>query len=174
MDSYVKIENDKVVRVYGSDWVSNENNLERRQGARLIQIPLLELQKVSYTKDLESRANSYHNFVVENGKARLKTDAELLEERKPEMKRKLKQLRDQALENISVEVNGKVFQSRRSDEMNFRLVLASMEEGDTEEWILDDDSIVEVTKAELEQAYMIGLAEGKRIFAEYKQAIKDL
>ena len=174
MDSYVKIENDKVIAVYGSSWKLNNTNLERRQGAKLIKIPVSELQKVTYVKALESRANSYHNFIVEDGKARLKNDEEILEERRPDIKRELKSKRDAELNAITVEVNGKVFQSRKSDEMNFRLVLGTMADGDTEEWILEDDSVVEVTKAEIQEAYLKGLAEGKRIFAEYKEALKAL
>lgn len=89
-------------------------------------------------------------------------------------KQNLKAKRDEELNAITVKVNGKVFQSRKSDELNFRLVLSTMADGDTEEWILDDDSITEVTKAELQEAYLKGLAEGKRIFAEYKKALKEL
>ena len=93
-------------------------------------------------------------------------------ENKEAERQEAKAIRDDALHSLTVELNGNVFQTRPSDEVNFRLSIETM--GDSEEWILDDNSVVEVTKAQLIQVYSEGLAKSKAIYQVYKEALKAL
>ena len=117
-------------------------------------------------------------FIMDADKVRLKTAAELKIDAdalaKENGRTEAKQIRQEALHNCTVELNGNVFQTRPSDESNFRLSIAGMEDGDKEEWILANNTIVEVTKADLEQVYILGLKEATAIYATYKEALKAL
>lgn len=134
---------------------------------------VIEMSKANYDKCTGSEW-----FIKDGDKVRLKTAAELKADAaalaKENGRKEAKQVRDEALHDCTVELNGNVFQTRPSDEVNFRLSIAGMEDGDKEEWILSDNTVVEVTKAELIEAYSLGLQESKKIFAIYKEALKAL
>ena len=117
-------------------------------------------------------------FIMDAGKARLKTAAELKvrddKVAKDSAKAELKQTRDEALQACTVEVNGNVFQTRPSDESNFRLAIGAMVDGDVEGWILDNDTVEDIPKADLIEVYSTGLAKIAAIYAVYKEALKAL
>jgi hypothetical protein len=114
----------------------------------------------------------------EDGKARVKNKAELKvksdEEARGIAKQEAKQIRSEALLSCTSELNGHVFQTRPSDEPNFRLAIAGMEDGDKEEWILENDTVVEVSKAELFEVLSMGLQAVKKIYSDYKEVLKAL
>jgi len=85
-----------------------------------------------------------------------------------------KHARSEALRNCTSELNGNVFQTRPSDEPNFRLALAGMEDGDKEEWILENDTVVEVSKDDLFMVLSLGLQAIKNIYSDYKKVLKEL
>ena len=117
-------------------------------------------------------------FIMDGGKARLKTAAELKVDADAEAKEKgrkaAKEARDEALQACTVEVNGNVFQTRPSDESNFRLAIGAMADGDVEGWILDNDTVEDIPKADLIEVYSTGLQKIGAIYAVYKEALKAL
>jgi hypothetical protein len=117
-------------------------------------------------------------FVLDGGKARLKTTAEVAEmeaaELKSTAKAVLKETRNDSLMACTVEVNGNVFQTRPSDEANFRLAIAGLADGEVEGWILEDDTVVDIPKADLITVYGLGLQKIGAIYADYKAALLAL
>tara|TARA_R110000803_G_scaffold176677_1_gene239071 strand:- start:251 stop:682 length:432 start_codon:yes stop_codon:yes gene_type:complete len=114
--------------------------------------------------------------VAKPTKAKLKTilDEYKLIEAKENTRKAAKDIRNEALQNLTVELNGNVFQTRPSDEVNFRLCFESMSDTDVEEWILDDNAVKSVNKADLIAVYSQGLAQSKVIYQTYKDALKAL
>jgi hypothetical protein len=100
-------------------------------------------------------------------------EQETLASRRP-AKAEIKHTRDEALMACTVEVNGNVFQTRPSDEANFRLAIGAMVDGDVEGWILDNDTVEDIPKAELIEVYSTGLQKIGAIYAVYKEALKAL
>ena len=165
-------------RILDKRFALNGDVISFMRGGKITSYPSVDFTQIDVSDEKALYGLNKELFEVVDGKAKIKTITKLKGEKdvkdKIQAKKDLKLARNEALEAITVEVNGNVFQSRKSDEMNFRLAIGSMEAGEVEEWILEDDSIVEVTKEDLEQAYVLGLTEGKRIFAEYKEALKKL
>lgn len=78
-----------------------------------------------------------------------------------------KEARDEALQACTVEVNGNVYQTRPSDEANFRVRIMSLEAGQETQWLLENDKSAKVKKEELEQVYALGLAKIGAIWDTY-------
>lgn len=135
---------------------------------------VINMSQASYDKCTNSDWFKYG----EDAQARLKTAAELKVDAdklaKENGRKEAKQIREEALHDCTVELNGNVFQTRPSDESNFRLSIAGMQAGDKEEWILANNTIVEVSKEDLEQVYTLGLQVATSIYATYKEALKAL
>jgi hypothetical protein len=135
---------------------------------------VIEMSDANYDKCTNSNWFKYG----EDGKARLKTAAELKVDAdklaKENGRKEAKQIREDALHDCTVELNGNVFQTRPSDESNFRLSIAGLDEGEKTEWILKDNTVVEVTKEDLDAVYVLGLKEVNVIFSVYKEALKAL
>lgn len=140
--------------------------------------PLPDHEKDRATHSIELSAAKYEAYTSSDyfTATRVKTAAELkaqdAEEAKENARQEAKTIRNEALQSLTVELDGNVFQTRPSDEVNFRLSIETM--GDSEEWILDDNSVIEVTKAQLIQVYSEGLAKSKAIYQVYKEALKAL
>ena len=134
---------------------------------------IINMSDANYTKCTNSDW-----FIMDGGKARLKTAAELKVRDdkviKDSAKAELKQTRDEALQACTVEVNGNVFQTRPSDEANFRLRIAGLEAGAKANWLLENDTSVSATKEELQQVYASGLAKIGGIWDEYILALDAL
>jgi hypothetical protein len=82
--------------------------------------------------------------------------------------------RDEQMANLVVNVGDKAIQARPQDELNLRLSIADLAEGETIEWILADNTIAEVSKENLQLAYAQGLELGRAIYQEYKEVLKGL
>ena len=140
--------------------------------------PVPDHEKDRATHSLELSAAKYEAYQSSDyfTETRVKTAAELkaqdAKEAKENARQEAKTIRNEALQSLTVELDGNVFQTRPSDEVNFRLSIETM--GDSEEWILDDNSVIEVTKAQLIQVYSEGLAKSKAIYQVYKEALKAL
>ena len=91
---------------------------------------------------------------------------------KEDKRKEAKKIRDEKLSNLAVDVSGISIQVRPSDELNLRLTLQDLADGEKVEWILSDNTVVEVSKEDLQAAYVLGLTLGQEIYQEYKDVIK--
>jgi len=89
-------------------------------------------------------------------------------------KKELKRIREESLSNCTVELNGNVYQTRPSDEPNFRLRIAGLESGQETKWILENDETVTVSKEELEEVFNLGLLANGAIWDDYMQKKEQL
>ncbi len=89
---------------------------------------------------------------------------------KEALRKQYKTERDEALYSATVEVDGMLFQTRPTDFANFEVGIA---EGSTE-WILADNSIGEVTTAQLQQAFELGKSQAKDIYDACIMKLKTL
>ena len=78
--------------------------------------------------------------------------------------------RNNALNNLTVVIDGMEFQTRPSDLANFQV---GIDTGETE-WVLADNSVATVTTEQLQSALNEGIAQGKAIWAKYRENIKTL
>lgn len=142
--------------------------------------PLPERLKDSATHSIELSDAKYELYTSSKyfTETRVKTAAELKAEEAAEAKentrKDAKTARNEALNTLTVTHNGNVFQTRPQDEVNFRLSFETMSDTDKEEWILDNNTVVEVTKADLIAIYSQGLAASKAVYQTYKEALKAL
>jgi len=144
--------------------------------------PLPERLKDKATHSIDVSDAKYKNtgfasyWILDNGAPRIKTAAELKAQQADidkESKRKAaKATRDTALQALTIELDGNVFQARPQDEVNFRLSIATID--GSEEWVLENNTVVAVSKADLEKVYSQGLAASKAIYQVYKEALKAL
>lgn len=72
--------------------------------------------------------------------------------------------RDDALAANEVTVSGNTFQTRPGDMGNFQLKLSELQAEETTRWKLKDNSVVVVSREDLETAYTIGIAQGNAIW----------
>ena len=87
---------------------------------------------------------------------------------------KAKSDRDDKLQHLTVEVGGHSIQVRPQDELNLRLQIQSMADGEFTDWILSDNTVASISKDDLSAAYALGLALGEDIYQDYKDIIKGL
>ena len=118
------------------------------------------------------------NYNVVDNVPSLKTQEELdamaVASQKENDRKEAKEIRDEKLSTLSVDVSGVSIQVRPSDELNLRLTIQDLAEGETVEWILSDNSVAVVSKEDLEAAYVLGLTLGQEAYQEYKDVIKAL
>jgi hypothetical protein len=81
--------------------------------------------------------------------------------------------RDEALANITVEINGKSVQARPSDELNLRLKIAALAPLESTKWILSNNTRGTLTREELEQVYVAGLTIGADIYDTYNDTLEE-
>jgi hypothetical protein len=125
------------------------------------------------------KCTSAHFFKYgDDGKSCLKTAEEIAEYdslvSKSQIKAKAKEDRNDALMACTVELNGSVYQTRPSDEANFRLSIYGMAAGDIEGWILEDDTVKDTSKEDLTIILGLGLEKVKAIYKTYKDILKAL
>lgn len=82
-----------------------------------------------------------------------------------------KKNRDEALLNLAVDVAGKSIQTRPQDEVNLRLAIGEMEPLGVRRWILSDNTVSEVSKEDLIDAYTLGLSAANAIYNTYMDLI---
>lgn len=113
----------------------------------------------------------------EDGKVRLKTASELKVDADKLAKENLrvanKGTRDEALANLTVEVDGMSIQVRPKDELNIRLKLQSLEPLEVTKWTLSDNTRGTITREQLELAYATGLALGAEIYDTYNDTLDE-
>jgi hypothetical protein len=84
----------------------------------------------------------------------------------------LKSVREQALSAIKHTISGNsVYQVRPSDLPNFSMAI---QEGQSEEWVLDNNMIRLTTVAEMQECILSGIAQGKVIWRSHTDALKAL
>jgi hypothetical protein len=84
----------------------------------------------------------------------------------------LKSLREQSLSAIKHTVaDGSVYQVRPSDLPNFSMAI---QEGQPEEWVLDNNITRLTTVAEMQECVLSGIAQGKVIWRSHTDALKAL
>jgi len=134
---------------------------------------IIEMSKADF-----DRCDSSSWFILDGDKVRLKTHAELRVDadalEKKEAKKAAKENRDEALYNCNIELNGNVFQTRPSDEPNFRLRIQGMEPATSTKWLLDNDTSAVVTKEDLEKVLFLGLQAVGKIWDDYISALDAL
>ena len=117
-------------------------------------------------------------FIMDGGKARLKTAAELKVRDdkviKDSAKAELKQARDEALMACTVEVNGNVYQANEDSVIRVQTVLSKLEAGEMYEWHMEDDEPISVPKEDLETAFSLGIDAVMKIRADFTEAWKAL
>lgn len=64
---------------------------------------------------------------------------------------KAKAERANAVENITVEVDGMIFQGDETSQLRVARSIIALEDGETITWVLADDTIAQVTKAQLKE-----------------------
>lgn len=140
--------------------------------------PLRDKFKDRSTHSIELSDAKYKEYTSSKyfTKTGVKTAAELkaqdAEEVKENKRKAAKATRDTALQALTIELDGNVFQARPQDEVNFRLSIATID--GSEEWVLENNTVVKVSKADLEKVYALGLAESKAIYQTYKEDLKAL
>jgi hypothetical protein len=84
----------------------------------------------------------------------------------------LKYVREQALLDIKHTIaDGSVYQVRPSDLPNFSMAI---QEGQPEEWVLDNNMTRLTTVAEMQECILSGIAQGKVIWRSHTDALKAL
>ena len=134
---------------------------------------------INMTNANYNKCTSAHFFKYgDDGKACLKTAEEIAEYdslvSKSQIKAKAKEDRNDALMACTVELNGSVYQTRPSDEANFRLSIYGMAAGEIEGWILEDDTVKDTSKEDLTIILGLGLEKVKAIYSTYKDILKAL
>lgn len=99
-------------------------------------------------------------------------DAKIASEQKEAKRIALKNKREADLQAITHDFkDGRIVQVRPQDVGNFQLAIAKNK---TTEWIMEDNSIAELTVQELQTAFDSGVAQDEEIFKDYMQALKVL
>jgi hypothetical protein len=84
----------------------------------------------------------------------------------------LKSVREQALFNVKHTIaDGSIYQVRPSDLPNFSM---AVQEGQPEEWVLDNNMTRLTTVAEMQECILSGIAQGKVIWRSHTDALKAL
>lgn len=118
-------------------------------------------------------------FKVIDGAPVVKTqeelDIQLAEAQKRNAKKALREERDEKLNTSTVTYDGSEFQTRPSDLINFTTMLTLLQnDSDSIVWTLADDTEKEITKADLQAVYLLGLQAGAMIDKEYRDAVRAL
>lgn len=89
-----------------------------------------------------------------------------------EQRLQLKAQRDNALNAITHDFgDGRIVQVRPEDVGNFQIAISS---NVTAEWVMENNTVEELTVAELQTAFASGVTQGKQIYDDYMQALKAL
>ena len=123
-------------------------------------------EAVLYNGDV---VRKFDDLKVVDGVVECDTDS-IANYEKEQLRKQYTEERNEALYSATVEVDGMTFQTRPSDFANFEVGIA---EGSTE-WILADNSIGEVTTAQLQQAFDLGKAQAKDIFDTCIMKMKNI
>jgi hypothetical protein len=87
-------------------------------------------------------------------------------------RQRLKAMREQALSSIKHTIaDGSIYQVRPSDLPNFSM---AVQEGQPEEWVLDNNMTRLTTVAEMQECILSGIAQGKVIWRSHTDALKAL
>ena len=134
----------------------------------------ISMSEANYKKCTGSKWFKYGD----DGKPRLKTKSELELEAeskaKADGKKDAQEIRDEALRECTVELNGNVYQARESDMPRMQVVISELEEGELDEWIMKNDVPTLVTREEMITALSLGIVEVRKIWKTYKEALKAL
>jgi hypothetical protein len=129
---------------------------------------------ISLSEEQYDTYTSSDYFIDSRPKSTDEINADKALDIKENSRKQAKAVRNESLQGLTIVYGGNVFQTRLSDEVNFRLSIETMNDTDTEEWILDDNTIAEVSQADLIAVYSQGLAASKAIDQVYKDALKAL
>lgn len=89
-----------------------------------------------------------------------------------EQRRQYKRIRDRALKAITHDFgDGRIVQVRPEDVGNFQIAIAS---NVPIEWVMENNTVEDLTVAELQAALASGISQGKSIYDDYMQSIKLL
>jgi hypothetical protein len=87
-------------------------------------------------------------------------------------RQRLKSVREQALLNVKhTMADGSIYQVRPGDLPNFSM---ATQEGQTENWVLDNNMTRLTTVAEMQECILSGIAQGKVIWRSHTDALKAL
>ena len=99
-------------------------------------------------------------------------DAKIANEQKEATRLVLKNKREDDLQAITHDFgDGRIVQVRPQDVGNFQLAISK---NSTTEWIMEDNTVAELTVEELQTAFASGVAQGEKIYMDYMQALKAL
>ena len=179
MDYYLKIKNDKIVKIYNTSYEVRDNILGKphpKDGKFIAEGNVNLFTKIIFAKERQNIANSKSNYLLDGDKWRLKTDAEIWTESGRAKKiNELKQVRNKKMSETVVELNGKTFWADPGSEQNFSGRIREMEiKGLTStKWIQGED-IFEVTLDELKQVVTEGTKLNAAHWDEYINAVEAL
>lgn len=99
-------------------------------------------------------------------------NANIAEEQREAARSALKSKREADLQSITHDFgDGRIVQVRPQDVGNFQLAISK---NSTTEWIMEDNTIAELTVEELQTAFASGVAQGEKIYMDYMQTLKAL
>ena len=134
-------------------------------------VKLDDLQYDLYTSAKYFKINEVGEVVV---KTLAELEADQVAEAKESARTEAKQVRDEGLDSLAVEINGNSIQVRPKDEVNIRLSLGVLEPLESTEWVLSDNTVATVTREDLEAAYGLGLQLAQEIYDDYKAVLKGV
>lgn len=132
---------------------------------------------ITLTDEQYDRCTNSSWFTDIDGVVYLKTEEELAAELEVSSKEATrvenKAIRDEALANITVDIDGKIVQARPSDELNLRLKIQSLAPLETTVWILKNNKRSTLSREELERVYHAGLLQGVQIYETYNNTLEE-
>ena len=164
----------KVGLILNESFKVKGKKIEGKRGREFLSYDLADFTAIE-SDEANVLGNPSYYKVVDNIPV-LKTKKELeamaVAGQKENARKEAKEIRDEKLSDLAVDVSGISIQVRPSDELNLRLTLQDLADGEKVEWILSDNTVAEVSKEDLQAAYVLGLTLGQEIYQEYKDVIK--
>ena len=106
------------------------------------------------------------------GSINVKTAVALALEQMERDRKALKFTRDQALQAIiHTLADGSVVQVQPSDLANFNMAILS---GNSEDWVLEDNTVRELSVSEMEESVQSGIVQAKIIWKTYTDGLRQL
>lgn len=149
-----------------------------RQGRNIKSYLAKDFTEIEVSEEKRVYGMNKDLFKLVDGVPKLQTITHLKAREDKKLKRRkkddLKETRLNDLNDAQVEYDGAIFQTRPCDHINFTTTLTLMGDTDKIMWTLKDDTEKELTKADIQAVYILGLAEGARIDKTYRDAVRAL
>ena len=117
---------------------------------------------------------AYDFEVVDLSAGEEPTDPEKDKKIKEKDRQDSKVIRIRKLDNSTVKVGGKVFQTRLSDRALIIDTIDMLGIGETTKWILNNNNVATVSREDLVEVLRLGRLQGKASFDEYIEELEDL